>query len=692
MKFHSSFNLSEDKKPKIVPAGEINGFGGNDTKIDIKEEVYSSSQEDLVRKAQNDTILRRIPQGAEATTVLVGAVDFLEQPTIAFVRLAEGITMPSITEVPIPVRFLFILLGPKNIELDYHEIGRSIATLMSNTHFHDIAYKADDRKDLLSAINEFLDDSIVLPPGNWERQELLPIEELKAKSERIRNRKVKAMQEKNKDKQQLIADEEKRLLAAAEGDPGGRKPTGPLEKTGRWWGGVINDMKRRLPMYKSDITDGLNTETLAASLFMYFAALSTAITFGGLASDKTHNLIGISETLISQSIAGIFFHAVCGQPLVIIGTTVAEDSKVVGESEGAQGWKKSTVVRHCSNLLSLWSYPHCEEFKAIGLAEFIQGFIEEEQGTPHFLGRTARRALGDFGVPVSIAIFVAVDFMIPQVFTDKLSVPEGISPSDPENRGWVIPWGPVPMWVPFASVIPALLVYILIFMETHISELIVDKPERGLKKGSGLHMDIVLLSICNTVCSFFGMPWHCAATVRSVTHVSSVTIMSRTHAPGDKPHIVDVKEQRLSGLFVSVMVGLSVAMAPILRLIPMSVLFGVFLYMGIVSMVGVHFFERLKLFFMPVKYHPSEPFVRRVPTWKMHIFTFTQAAALAILWGVKSSSFSLAFPFFLIMMVPLRHKLATYFTASELNALDGNKPDVDPDNEPDFYEQAGMPS
>ena len=39
--------------------------------------------------------------GAEATTVLVGAVDFVEQPTIAFVRLAEGIFMPSITEVSV---------------------------------------------------------------------------------------------------------------------------------------------------------------------------------------------------------------------------------------------------------------------------------------------------------------------------------------------------------------------------------------------------------------------------------------------------------------------------------------------------------------------------------------------------------------------------------------------------------------
>jgi len=54
-----------------------------------------------LKKAAKESILRRIPLGAEATTVLVGAVDFLEQPTIAFVRLAEGIFMPSITEVSV---------------------------------------------------------------------------------------------------------------------------------------------------------------------------------------------------------------------------------------------------------------------------------------------------------------------------------------------------------------------------------------------------------------------------------------------------------------------------------------------------------------------------------------------------------------------------------------------------------------
>lgn len=63
---------------------------------------------------------------------------------------------------------------------------------------------------------------------------------------------------------------------------------------------------------------------------------------------------------------------------------------------------------------------------------------------------------------------------------------------------------------------------------------------------------------------------------------------------------------------VSLLVGLSVLMAPMLRLLPMAVLFGVFLYMGISSIDGIQFFERLKLFLMPVKHHPQTSYVRKV--------------------------------------------------------------------------------
>jgi hypothetical protein len=72
---------------------------------------------------------------------------------------------------------------------------------------------------------------------------------------------------------------------------------------------------------------------------------------------------------------------------------------------------------------------------------------------------------------------------------------------------------------------------------------------------------------------------------------------------------------------------------------------------------------------MPVKHHGTTPFVRRVPTWKMHVFTFVQVLALAMLWTVKSSKFSLAFPFFLIMMVPIRQQMARVFTPLELRAV-----------------------
>lgn len=89
--------------------------------------------------------------------------------------------MPGVLEVLLPIRFIFILLGPKTTNLDFHEIGRSIATLMSNRHFQSIAYKAEERQELVTAINEFLDDSIVLPAGKWDREHLLSFDEIRAK-------------------------------------------------------------------------------------------------------------------------------------------------------------------------------------------------------------------------------------------------------------------------------------------------------------------------------------------------------------------------------------------------------------------------------------------------------------------------------------------------------------------------------
>lgn len=85
-----------------------------------------------MQKKRVQDILKRIPPGAESTTVLVGCVDFLSKPAMAFVRLAEGQVLSNLTEVPLPTRFIFVLLGPEDGGMDYLEVGRSLSTLMSN--------------------------------------------------------------------------------------------------------------------------------------------------------------------------------------------------------------------------------------------------------------------------------------------------------------------------------------------------------------------------------------------------------------------------------------------------------------------------------------------------------------------------------------------------------------------------------
>lgn len=63
--------------------------------------------------------------------------------------------------------------------------------------------------------------------------------------------------------------------------PPGQKED-PLVRTGYPFGGMVKDIKRRYRHYISDFTDAVNPQVLAAVIFIYFAALSPAITFGGL--------------------------------------------------------------------------------------------------------------------------------------------------------------------------------------------------------------------------------------------------------------------------------------------------------------------------------------------------------------------------------------------------------------------------
>ena len=60
----------------------------------------------------NAHFMKKIPKGAEASNILVGELNVLDKPLSAFIRLNEAVVLGDLTEVPVPTRFIFILLGP----------------------------------------------------------------------------------------------------------------------------------------------------------------------------------------------------------------------------------------------------------------------------------------------------------------------------------------------------------------------------------------------------------------------------------------------------------------------------------------------------------------------------------------------------------------------------------------------------
>ena len=72
----------------------------------------------------------------------------------------------------------------------------------------------------------------------------------------------------------------------------------------------------------------------------------------------------------------------------------------------------------------------------------------------------------------------------------------------------------------------AILGAILIFMDHQITQVIVNRKENKLAKGSGYHLDLLVVSVMVAVCSFLGLPWCEGSTVPAINHVKSLTKVS----------------------------------------------------------------------------------------------------------------------------------------------------------------------
>uniref|UniRef100_A0A3B5QEP9 Anion exchange protein n=1 Tax=Xiphophorus maculatus TaxID=8083 RepID=A0A3B5QEP9_XIPMA len=792
-KKHSDPLLLERNGPMVSPHSLPNNLDGNKSMERRPSKVGVSRESSSVDFSKVDmNFMKKIPPGAEASNVLVGEVDFLEKPIIAFVRLSPAVLITGLTEVPVPTRFLFLLLGPHGKGPQYHEIGRSMATLMTDEIFHDVAYKAKDRTDLLSGLDEFLDQVTVLPPGEWDPTiRIEPPKNVPSQMKRKRPSHPNGS-----------------APPAGELEKEDDHHAGPeLQRTGRIFGGLFLDVKRKVPFYWSDIKDSLNLQCLASILFLYCACMSPVITFGGLLGEATKGNISAIESLFGASLTGVAYSLFAGQPLTILGSTgpvlvfekilfkfckdyglsylslrtsiglwtaflcillVATDASSLvcyitrfteeafaaliciifiyealeklfhlGEyypvnmhnnldnltfyscqcsppanasDQLLQQWNRTGYnssdsipwsnlnVSMCKLLDGEFVGPACGHhgpyipdvlFWSIILfftTFFLSSFLKQFKTETYFPTKV-RSTISDFAVFLTIMIMVLVDYLM-GIPSPKLHVPDRFEPTS-KHRGWLMdPLGENPWWTLLVAAVPALLCTILIFMDQQITAVIINRKEHKLKKGCGYHLDLLIVAIMLGVCSIMGLPWFVAATVLSISHVNSLKVESGCSAPGEQPKFLGIREQRVTGFMIFTLMGCSVFMTSVLKFIPMPVLYGVFLYMGVSSLKGIQFFDRIKLFGMPAKHQPDLIYLRYVPLWKVHVFTLVQLTCLVLLWVIKASAAAVVFPMMVLALVFIRKLLDLLFTNRELSWLDDLMPESKKKTEDDKKKKA----
>uniref|UniRef100_A0A8D0TUD9 Anion exchange protein 4 n=1 Tax=Sus scrofa TaxID=9823 RepID=A0A8D0TUD9_PIG len=649
----------------------------------------SRDEEAPLKEQRQNPLRQKLSPGTEAGAVLAGELGFLAHPLGVFVRLRDPVVLGPLTEVPLPSRFFCLLVGPPTLGRSYHEMGRAVAVLLSDPQFQGSARRASNLQDLLAALDAFLEEVTVLPPGRWDPTVRIP-------------------------PPKCLPSQHKRL---------------PAQLQEALFGGLVQDVRRKASWYPSDFSDALHPQCLSAVLYIYLATVTNAITFGGLLGEATDGAQGVLESFLGTAVAGAAFCLMAGQPLTILSSTgpvlvferllfsfsrdhgldylpfrlwvglwVATFCLVLVATEASvlvRYFTRFTEEGFCALISLIFIYDAVGKMLTLTQAYPIQrpgslaygclcqypepGGNESQWTSTKPKGEDdilslVRKMLGDFSSVLAILLGCGLDAFL-DLATPKLLVPREFKPTLP-GRGWLVsPFGANPWWLSVAAALPALLLSILIFMDQQITGVILNRAEYRLRKGAGFHLDLFCVAALMLLTSALGLPWYVSATVISLAHMDSLQRESRAGVPGEPPSFLGIREQRLTGLVVFILTGLSIFLAPVLKFIPMPVLYGIFLSMGVAAISSIQFTKRVQLLLMPAKHQPDLLLLRHVPLSRVHLFTAIQLACLGLLWIIKSTPAAIIFPLMLLGLVGVRKALEWVFSPQELLWLDEPMPE-----------------
>jgi HCO3- transporter family len=205
-------------------------------------------------------------------------------------------------------------------------------------------------------------------------------------------------------------------------------------------------------------------------------------------------------------------------------------------------------------------------------------------------------------------------------------------------------------------------------LDSGISWHLILHPSHKLQHGEAYNYDLMLNGIVNLINGCFGLPWLVATTVPCIVHLHAL-------AEKDKDgKFVSVQETRLTGFFAHLLVGISLALLNVLALLPMPVLYGVFLFMGLSALGPMQFWHRFLLWFQQPSLYPDTPYTRYMEKKRIHYYTLWQLFFFALIFLVQNfPEISIIFPMMTLLCIPARmYFLPRFFAGWELELLDGD--------------------
>ncbi len=390
----------------------------------------------------------------------------------------------------------------------------------------------------------------------------------------------------------------------------------------------------------------------SATMYIFFTQAIPAITFASLASERTDNSIGITEALFSMGIGGSLFAIAAGQPLVIVGITgpvcifvislynYSSDLNLnfIGLLFWTCFWSCIfCIISAAMNLSELFELKvtnfSCDSFGfLIGVIYMYEGIIilvsifEEYKidaallslllglGCLHVgnlsfsargwnINRHLRNFIADYGAVIVIIAFTGFQFLpkFKTVSIPKLNIPKIFKPS--LDRPWIDydAWASISTKGLLLSIGMGLVLSILLYFDHNVSAALTQSVKFKLSKPTSYDYDFFLLGISVFICGILGIIPNYGLLPQAPLHVRSLaTISMEEQGVFSAENVQDVIETRWSALLQSVLMFVLLAkpLLYLISLIPLGVIAGVFIFLGLEGLRANALTERLQYILM----------------------------------------------------------------------------------------------